>query len=196
MDRMRHLISGALALAALSSFGAEARAQFGQKGQLAFDATLRGGFFWEKTTLDAGPDAEASITRFTLAPSMLWFVADNVALGGGLLFEHVDSELDPGPDNTFTLFGFGPTGAYNLRFSALASLLPQLQLTYLHIEGPDDASGYSLGLRLAAPLLVHVAPHLFFGVGPELNRSLIGKRDGIDASGTSFAFSFLIGGWI
>lgn len=168
---------------------------FGQAGQITFDANFRAAIEYEKQSGVSG-SPEQSETSVVIQPSLLFFIAPNLAVGGAVSLVHVSSE----GDNSVTGFGIGPAAAFNVPLSPKVSLFPSLGLFYLHnswtVNGADF-SGYDLGLSLAAPLLLHPVPHLFFGVGPHLSYEFVSKIEGDDAPKALNVGLFLtIGGWM
>ena len=132
-----------------------------------------------------------------LAPGMLYFVIDNLAVGGNVVLgvtkpENVDAT---------TQLGIGPTVAYHVRFNQTLSLLPQGSLDFMRTSvGSTNATFTTLTLELFAPVLYRLG-HFFVGVGPYLNADLYSSesRGNVSASlDKTFAIGLrtIIGGWL
>lgn len=104
-------------------------------------------------------------TSFQLAPTLLYFVTEHWAVGGGLTLEIVGGD---GPDTT--LIGLQPTVAYAVPLNASWGLLPQVSLYFVALGG--DADGQTLGLEAYAPFLFHPVSHFFLGIGPVLRADI------------------------
>ncbi len=84
------------------------------------------------------------------------------------------------------------------------SLWPRLGLTlgathYTETSGDkiNESTRSTTTLSVTAPLLVHPAPHFFFGVGPSFTHDLSGKTDrGSELRATSFGLGGILGGWL
>ena len=192
---MKTAISSLLAAVTLFA-AAQARAQevpaasgvFGEQGQLFFDANLGGSFVYEKVSF---MDNSNSTTTIRLVPSLMFFLAPNIAVGGAVSFTRISDDND-----SLTALGIGPAAGFNLPLSPLASLLPQLSLGYVHVSDGTN-SGYQIAFSVLAPVLLHIAPHLFIGVGPSFTYSFISKVEGNDApKTTNFTLGAVIGGWL
>jgi hypothetical protein len=196
---MKNLGFLALALGALISQATPARAQggatepdtnngFGRASVLAFssDSAL--------TIQHSSQD----VTTIQLAPSVDYFVIDNLSLGGFISFDYSKSGAGDG-----TRIGIGPRVGYNLKLSDMLSVWPKAGFAYAYSsstisqEVTDGArierssSGSALALNLFVPLMIHPAPHFFAGFGPFLDVDLSG-----DDRVTMFGAKLTLGGWL
>lgn len=173
--------------------GPAATSEFGQQGQFLVDASLTGEIAHQTQSLNG---QSRSQTAVALSPSLLYFVAPNLAIGGGLLFSSVSQE---GTDSV-TTFGFGPAVRYNISLGGRLSLLPGASLPYENVSsGPVTAT--LVQANISVPLMIQAAPHFMFGVGPFLSRTLSNsaKSNGNSADGptvTTVGIAFSIAGWI
>src|SRR3954466_10173140 len=91
--------------------------RFGQKGQIVPLGSLS--FSYSSVAPDLG-----SVTTVSLGPTLLWFVADDIALGGSAtLVRRTVSQGDGSA--TVSSYGVAPTAAYNLRLSPPAPPQPR-----------------------------------------------------------------------
>ena len=126
----------------------------------------------------------ADVTDFLIAPTLLYFITDHWAIGGGFTLEIVG-----GDGGSFTRLGLQPTAAYHLPINDNWTFLPQGSLYFIALGG--DADGQTLGFELYAPFLYHLAPHFFAGIGPVL------RADLSNDAGEAFVFgaTSVIGGY-
>lgn len=165
---------------------------FGQEGQIAFDANLRGSFGHQISSFMGQSEGT---TSFSLNPSLLYFVAPNIAVGGAVGFAWISDD-----DGSLTSFAIGPAAAYHVALTDKISLLPGLFLAYVNVSakaGGQSASGYQIPLGVNVPLLFHLAPHLFLGAGPGFSYTLVSKVEGNSApKQTNIGLVALIGGYL
>ncbi|HSI03065.1 MAG: hypothetical protein ACAI38_09030 [Myxococcota bacterium] len=164
------VLSPATALA----FGGAA-AEFGHEGQWVPNGKVN-------FTFESQNDADT--TSFLLAPTLLYFITDHWAVGGGFTLGIVS-----GDGGDITEIGLQPTVAYNLPISDNWSFLPQGSFYFVALGG--DADGQTLGLEFYAPFLFHAASHFFLGVGPVL------RADVSSDAGEVFRFgaTSIVGGY-
>jgi hypothetical protein len=169
---------------------------FGAPGQMAitseFDIDLR----YASETLSglstSGPD-------ITISPSLMFFLAPQLAVGALLGFHHRGEE-----NLTLTSFIFGPTASYNFWITPRASIFPTVGLTYTWGKtsvrtagGRDTDAWYDLGLLLKAPVLFHPFPHVFVGFGPVIVVDFAAKAEGRAPTKTrSFGLTMDLGFWL
>ena len=172
-------------------------AGFGLAGQLAISGDLQATVLHESVSMGGG-----SATAVQIQPSLDYFVAPNVSVGGALTISHGSSGSSSGSINTSsssTSIGIAARAGYNLHLAPMISFWPQLQLGYVHSSfsaGGMDSSGYTFSLAIFAPLLVHIAPHLFVGIGPVFSTDLISKVEGNDnAKTTDIGITSVVGGY-
>lgn len=133
-----------------------------------------------------------------LAPGVLYFVIDNLAVGGDIVL----GVSKPENSDATTTFGVGPAVAYNVRFSPTLSLLPQASLDFMRIGyGGTNAPTYTtFTLRVFAPVLYRVS-HFFLGVGPYFDADLYSSRSVGSFSSSqdktvAVGLRTTIGGWL
>ena len=121
---------------------------------------------------ESGPD-------ITISPSVMFFLAPQLAVGGLLGFHHESAE-----EVSLSRFTFGPTVAYNIPVSERASVFPTVGILYGWAKsssrtqgGRVSNSGYDIGLLLKAPFLFHPFPHVFVGFGPVIVLDFASKVD-------------------
>ena len=88
--------------------------------------------------------------------------------------------------------------AYNVWMGPRTSLFPRAVLALASAGDLFNDLTTVVG-AVAVPLLIHPAPHLFFGIGPTLATTVLKKLPGGNGTNpreTVFTFQFLIGGWI
>src|SRR5580698_8456845 len=127
-----------------------------------------------------GSNGNASIT---LNPSVDYFIANNISVGGSVSFSYDSSGAGA------TTIGVGARAGYNLNITGQVGFWPSLRLFAEHVNANHTGSSDS-SFGIFAPFLYHLTPHFFLGAGPDFNLGLSGgsyKEYGID---------FIIGGWI
>jgi hypothetical protein len=181
-----------------SAAGAPALAEeprFGQQGEVVPLGSLS--FSYSSVAPDLG-----SVTTLSLGPTLLWFVADDIALGGSAtLVRRTVSQGDSSA--TISSYGVAPTAAYNLRLSPRASLLPQVAVAFGWQEFTTSPSGNNpslstISLQLFVPILFHPVPHFFLGFGPAFSYDVSASLS--DAAGdapksTTIGAQTILGGW-
>jgi hypothetical protein len=136
-----------------------------------------------------------------LAPGVLYFVIDNLGVGGNVVL----GVSKPENRDASTQFGIGPEVAYHLKFNHTWSLLPQGSLDFLRnsFGGANGFSGTTFTtftLQLFAPVLYRVS-HFFVGFGPFLNADLYssqsqGNRSTSADKTVTIGLQSTIGGWL
>jgi len=173
---------------------------FGGPGTLAISSDMNLGFFGSSTSEGGG-----SSWTFLLAPAADYFVIQGLSVGGQISYAHAHSggtttgTTTSSSSDTDT-FGIGPRIGYNIPIGDLLSFWPKLALIFTDVAG----SGYSYNtfdVQLYAPLLLHLAPHFFVGLGPQIQTDLAVSANSAGQSvkdppkTTSYGLYFTIGGW-
>jgi hypothetical protein len=166
---------------------------FGERGQVILDANVHGKIERVNATFQS---QSRSATRIELAPSAMFFIAPNFALGGTLSYAFEKQE-----GATRSAFGIGPSLGYNVALSDKASFFPNAGLLFVNsaqtIEGTPSVTGHQLVAALNFPVLLHLVPHFFVGVGPYVGWVLESKVEGQDApKATLYGIALFIGGWL
>jgi hypothetical protein len=164
---------------------------FGERGQIAISGELKFNVLHQSVSKGGG-----SYTTYEIEPSLDYFVAPNVSVGG-----LIDLRKDSFPSNSsMTTITIGARAGYNVVLASAVSLWVRGGLSYGHYTvsstGFPDQTGYSIPLTIYAPLLWHPVPHLFLGVGPFFETDLIAKTGGQSVGKTTdVGLSSTIGGY-
>jgi hypothetical protein len=131
--------------------------------------------------------ANTSAYEITLAPGLLWFPFNAVAVGGSVSYQHV-SGLFGGSTNSFAL---GPLLGVAFPLADRVALFPRVGIDFSWLWPPVGASQNAITLVAVAPVLFFPAPHFFLGFGPNFQVDL--KRTG--ATETLLGLTSEIGGY-
>ncbi len=177
--------------AAPSTIGGDDNAAlFGVQGQFAVTDDLQLSLLHQSFSMGG-----SSSTSVSFDPSLDYFVAPNLSVGGTLIIQHGDAT---GLSTDATRIGIGVRGGYDLRLANLISFWPQLQLAYAHdsvSSGGTDITGYDIQLAIFAPFLFHPVPHFFVGIGPAFATDLVSKVQSMSASKeTDIGLQSVVGG--
>ncbi|MBN1961131.1 MAG: hypothetical protein JW841_09305 [Deltaproteobacteria bacterium] len=121
-----------------------------------------------------------------IAPGALYFIMDNIAVGGKIAFHRYGYD-----GGSLSSFAFEPLAGYNLELGDKLTFLPQLGIIFDHSFG--DASATFINLDVFAPALYHITSHFFIGAGPGLIYNII-VPDGYDHSAI-IQLTTIIGGY-
>lgn len=170
--------------------------QFGSAGVIAPSGAVS--LTYQKESPPEGDSV--STTSLSFAPTLMYFVIDNLAVGGGLVLDRTS-----GDDESFTTYGIAPAIGYNIRFDSL-SLMPTATLQFAKGTLEYDFMGTTeevnmtvVNLLIDAPILYH-AGNFFVGVGPRFSTTLVSKSGDGDAmedasKSTTLGVVSQIGGW-
>jgi hypothetical protein len=114
-----------------------------------------------------------STTSFLLAPSLDYFIVDKVSIGGSVSLE-TSSTSASGTADVSTTLTLWPKGGLGIESTS-----------------SNGSSNTNLEFRVFSPVLYHPVPHVFAGIGPELDVALTG-----DVKATVFGLAFTLGGWL
>ncbi len=157
---------------------------FGDQGQVVFDANFGGSLSYIKSANQSGSELQ-------LHPSLLFFVAPNLAIGGSAVVDIKDFS------STQRTFGIGPAAAINIPVGPSSSFLPTLSILYQKTtQDGVDSSASLIAPSLILPILFQVTPHFFFDVGARV--TLLIPRQSSGPNGDSikvFSLTFGIGAW-
>ncbi len=182
-----------------------ANERFGNKGQLVLTGAMDVNFTYDSIKVPGGGNS-VSTTDINALPSLDYFVAQDVSLGGffGVQYSKVDSGVHP----STLAFLVGPQIGVNIQASPRASLYPRLGVGYRRstdkqdstLGGSDKIDTDSVRVFLFAPIMAHLAPHFFVGFGPMLSIDLVSKAkvDGKSSDGVKhriFGVQLEVGGW-
>lgn len=150
--------------------------------------------------------------KIRVLPSLDYFVAPNFSIGGGLIVAYEDDENTSSFSSSATTLGVQAGAGYNVPFSGLLSWWPQAHLGFASVHtklnGIIPVSGtttfvpvdYSVDEQLLVasadlPLLIHPAPHFFFGIGPTGSIDLTHAVSSHQQRNFYVALSSVVGGW-
>jgi hypothetical protein len=157
--------------AAPAMLGAGMGQGFGAAGQVAIDGDLSSGL----------QKFKGGSWTLTIQPAADYFVIPNVSVGLLFLYQHSSSFGSP------TTIGVRPRAGYALSFTDHLGIWPLVGFTYQHASSNgQSASGSVLDLNL--PLMIHIVPHLFAGIGPYYNLK-------VSNATTNYGFASMVGGW-
>jgi len=117
-----------------------------------------------------------------LSPALDYFLTSRVAVGGVLGYRHASGGA--GSDSV-TL---GARASTNFDFNDKFGVWPLGGLFFNHTSA-DHTSSSNTWLGFYVPVLFHVAPHFFVGLGPSLEWNLQGKNDSV------WGLDSVLGGW-
>jgi hypothetical protein len=172
---------------------------FGGPGTLAISSDMNLGFFGSSVSEGGG-----SSWTFLLAPAADYFIIQGLSLGGQISYRHDHgSSTGTGGKSTSTdtdTFGIGPRIGYNIPINDYLSFWPKVGLIFTDLA-TSGASGNTFDVQVYAPLLLHLAPHFFAGLGPGVQTDLTASASsgGVSVPNppktTSYGLYFTIGGW-
>jgi hypothetical protein len=180
------------------------RPRFGDANEWVLSGELGAGV--ARTTYGG---VDSSVTSFNVSPSFDYFAAAHVSLGLGGTVGHTfaESPRADGPkvqEDQTTLALVGRVGL-DLPLSPALSLYPRASLavgrTSYDARSGIDQNKYSVinvTAGLFAPLLVHVAPHAFVGLGPFVSHDLSNKAEDRLSNNlaTTVGGRLIVGGWL
>ncbi len=181
--------------------------RFGDAGELVLTGEI--GSSALRTTYDG---TTSSLTSVTVSPGIDYFIVDQFSIGlavGGTYSN--ESGLDGTTPVTFTTTGLSvavPRIGVEARIARWLSFYPRADVYFgfatdneqERTSANQDKQTY-LGVGLYAPLLVHVAPHFFAGVGPSVSHDVMHQYQAPNGAsnqvrGTTFGASAVVGAWL
>jgi hypothetical protein len=158
--------------------------RFGKAGQVVPRGSAHFSYTYDDWDGGEGtpPDTEESVS-ILIGPGLLVFAVNGLALGGGL-FVGYDTYDSPASEAQEFDVGFNLAIAGYVSFSESVGILPQATFFYIHTlgerrdfqPGSQPLVDYELdrfGISVSLPLLFHVTPHAFIGVGPFFFHTLV-----------------------
>jgi len=176
---------------------------FGGPGTLAISSDMNLGFYGQSVSNNGG-----SSWTFLLAPAADYFVIQGLSIGAQISYEH-DHTSGGGSTNGSSgsssstdtdTFGIGPRIGYNIPITDLFSFWPKVALIFTDTAG-KGYSANTFDVQVYAPVLLHLAPHFFMGLGPQIQTDLTASESAAGQSinnppkTTSYGLYFTIGGW-
>ncbi len=157
----------------------------------------------------------ASQETVSVSPGVDWFFSDSHSFGGFATYAHssvvglaTDNAGSAAPLTVTTkrdTIGVGARYGHVVSFSDSASFYPRLGLAYTHsnfsqVEGgardeyPDNALTFSITL----PVMIHFAPCLVIGFGPEFATDIFHyyRAGSPQVQATTVGLTTLLGGWL
>jgi hypothetical protein len=189
--------------------------QFGGPGTLAISSDMNLAFQGcsgcaSPTNIAYGAGNNATNSSgwvFTLAPAADYFVIQGLSLGAQIVYAHAHTSA-PGGAGTSTststdsdLFGIAARVGYNIPITDLISFWPKAGLLFDTVSSTGSYSANAFDVFVYAPFLLHLAPHFFAGLGPQIqtdltaSQSVAGKSVTDPPKQTSYGILFTIGGW-
>jgi len=186
---VRHLLSSVVTKAvagfvvgcALLALPAIARAQapaapgalgqgFGEQGQLVLSSE---DFFGFDKVNHAG-------WQLTIKPSLDYFIMPAVSAGGFVAYIKQNGE--------YSEVQAGARAGFNINVTEMIGVWPKAGIAYDHVS-IGNMSGSTTLVTTFLPIMAHLAPHFFVGLGPYYNLKIAGDGD------HAYGFSSLVGGW-
>jgi hypothetical protein len=145
---------------------------FGAQGQITINGDLSTGL----TKFKGGGWA------FSIQPAADYFVLPNVS--AGLLLGYARDS------NKNSSFAARPRVGYALSFTDHVGIWPHVGVSVIHNSPGNPALKSATGstFDIDLPIMIHIVPHLFFGVGPDYHLKLSNAT-------TNYGFFSMVGGW-
>ncbi len=158
-------------------------------------------------------ESQDESSAVVVAPSLDYFVIENLSVGGNLVFAYADTSTTLGDvpiDRTSTLYGTGLRVGYNVPFSRMVSLWirPAAGIWRRHVEESaayyettttvvvdDEFDQTALWVDLYLPILIHPTSHFFLGIGPEVLEDVSNDRDSAGGRRHFRGITSMVGGW-
>lgn len=172
------------------------RYRFGERKDV-----LLGGDFYVGAAYASAEESSASVV---VSPSFDYFIVDHLAIGAGVGFDHSWTSLQSarsGERTTTNFHGLVRVGV-QASLSARLSFFPRgsFRMSYGSSDDGGTFTNEIITTRLALdlPLVFHVAPHFYVGLGPFIGRDVSRVVNGASskALGTSGGLTTLLGGWL
>jgi len=147
-------------------------------------ASSTGGSFGAPEQIAISGDLEAHLHsgwELRLHPAADYFIIRNVSVGGAAGVTYTSGSP------ATTVIDIGARAGYNLAITDVVGIWGRAGLFYSHYSRHPDSSTTAL-LRLDAPILIHLVPHLFVGLGPYFTQD-------VNNSGHGYGVDSTVGGW-
>jgi hypothetical protein len=144
---------------------------FGAQGQLVISSEMNAGF--RKTNHQGWVANIKPAADYFIVPSISVGAAIGVAIG----------------DNSAKGFEVGARVGYNLNVTEHVGAWPIVGIAYSHASASGGFSTSSTFANLYVPVLYHVIPHVFVGIGPFYDVHLAGDGN------HSYGVRSIVGGW-
>jgi hypothetical protein len=117
---------------------------------------------------------------FAIQPAIDYFIVSSVSIGGV-----VRVELG---DNDHRVLVVGGRAGYNLNVTEHVSVWGRAGVSYRNDKLAVGSASFTY-LNLHVPVVYHIVPHLFFGLGPFYDAKLSGNASNV------YGFFSMVGGW-
>jgi hypothetical protein len=144
---------------------------FGEQGQFVISGEMNAGF---TKVNHAG-------WVLSVKPAADYFIVPNISIGAALGFA-IGNDDQKG-------FEVGARAGYNLNVTENVGVWPIVGISYNKVSAPNDNGFSSTYGNLYLPILYHIVPHVFAGIGPFYNLKIAGDGD------HSYGFRSTVGGW-
>ena len=179
---------------------------FGTRGTIA----LTGAFTLGTSYTGSLESSDASEFDVRLIPSLDYFVAQNLSIGGALILDYQNRTYGNSMSATSTTLGAEVGIGYNVAFSPLFSWWPSAHVGFGWSHTTSDlryllnsvavpvalkADDHVVVARVHLPFLIHPAQHFFVGIGPEGFIDLASGGDSNADQRFNVALTSIVGGW-
>ena len=144
---------------------------FGEQGQFVISGEMNAGF----TKVNHGGWV------LGVKPAADYFIVPNISIGAALGFAIGNDDAKG--------FEVGARAGYNLNVTENIGVWPIVGISYNKVTAANNFSSSSTYGNLYLPILYHIVPHVFAGIGPFYNLHIAGDGD------HSYGFRSTVGGW-
>ena len=144
---------------------------FGDKGQLVISGE---DFFGFDKVNHAG-------WRLTLKPAVDYFIMPAVTIGGFAALIKSNGDASE--------YQAGARAGFNLNVNEMIGVWPKVGIGYDYSKVGTGRSNSTTLITAYLPVMFHIVPHLFFGIGPYYNLKIAGDGD------NAYGFTSMVGGW-
>jgi hypothetical protein len=127
--------------------------------------------------------------QLQLSPALDYFVTSRVSVGGVVSYRHATGGTGTGTNGAGSdTLSVGARAGFNIDFNQRFGLWPLGGLS-LDRFSANHTSTTNTWFMVYAPVLFHLAPHLFLGLGPSLQFNVSGPAP------NQFGVDSMLGGW-
>jgi hypothetical protein len=144
---------------------------FGEPGQFVISGEMNAGF---TKVNHAG-------WVLSVRPAADYFIVPSISIGAALGFAIGNDDAKG--------FEVGARAGYNLNVTENVGVWPIVGISYNKVSAANNFSASSTYGNLYLPILYHIVPHVFAGIGPFYNLHIAGDGD------HSYGFRSTVGGW-
>lgn len=144
---------------------------FGEQGQFVISGEMNAGF------------TKVNHAGWVLGvkPAADYFIVPSISIGAALGFAIGNDDAKG--------FEVGARAGYNLNVTENIGVWPIVGVSYNKVTGANNSGFSSTYGNLYLPLLYHIVPHVFAGIGPFYNLKIAGDGE------HSYGFRSTVGGW-